>query len=188
MRQILIILLVVILSSYPLHSNARKHNRNRAISEEYCNIRQNNVRRKMKECSDFIQNCQHVMGTTGIGLNITYAEKQQVMGEYSEKTCPEMTEKYLVEHENVNGARSISPYDIVLDYDPMRFPKKIFQYRCLCKGCIDIKTRRENLSLVSKEVTADINVYYYNGTIARYTVVTGCTCVMPIMIERTAKK
>nr|XP_039270092.1 interleukin-17F-like [Styela clava] len=93
------------------------------------------------------------------------------------KRCPKFSEQYLRRTKKVKD-RSISPWKYIKNTDNKRIPKILMEARCLCNGCINIETTKEdNVNLVSIPTKTKITVMK-KGKLTRKIINTGCTCVI----------
>ncbi|XP_077966475.1 interleukin-17F-like [Styela clava] len=102
--------------------------------------------------------------------------------------CPTMTPQYLRENNLMDGRRSLSPYAEKPNWDPNRYPQFFIQRHCLCNGCIDPVTRKENLSLQSVPLETRMEFFYKKDkflntftTKKKLSIYIGCTCAYPII-------
>ncbi|KAE8608857.1 hypothetical protein XENTR_v10011634 [Xenopus tropicalis] len=87
------------------------------------------------------------------------------------------------------GQRSISPWSYRIDFDENRYPQKLAFAQCLCKGCINAETGKDDASLnsVSVEQTMLVlrktrcseNSSRYMFELDYIKVPVACTCVIP---------
>ncbi|XP_015265081.1 PREDICTED: interleukin-17C [Gekko japonicus] len=95
-----------------------------------------------------------------------------------------------VPHSSVHE-RSISPWSHEVNEDENRYPRRLAFAYCLCRGCIDVKTGRETISLNSVPVFQEMMVLRrkpcpHNTGATSFTlevdyikVPVACTCVLP---------
>nr|NP_001123347.1 interleukin 17-1 precursor [Ciona intestinalis]BAD22760.1 Interleukin 17-1 [Ciona intestinalis] len=106
----------------------------------------------------------------------------------SQSTCPVLSDEYLLTHTR-QEERSLSPYVIEDDIDRLRIPMVLPRARCLCDGCIDMSSRRENFSFASVPLKQSFTVRKRNTengpleTVTQ-TITVGCTCVVPRRISQ----
>ncbi|XP_061450044.1 interleukin-17C [Rhineura floridana] len=106
---------------------------------------------------------------------------------HHEHGCPNLKSQGTLNRE-VNE-RSISPWRFRIDEDEDRYPRKLAFAECLCKGCIDIKSGDETISVNSVQVFQNMMVLrrkpcQHDGAVGftyevKYIdVPVACTCVL----------
>nr|XP_039257701.1 interleukin-17C-like [Styela clava] len=73
--------------------------------------------------------------------------------------------------------RSTSPWEMYITQDANRKPMRMIQARCLCSGCIDVRTNTEDRTNVFSEALVLSVPVLKNGKMMTEEVAIGCTCV-----------
>ncbi|XP_039267381.1 uncharacterized protein LOC120342569 [Styela clava] len=87
--------------------------------------------------------------------------------------CPDYSHQtpYVQPHD-----RSLSPWKMMPDFDVQRYPQWIPVARCMCKGCIDQRSGKENKAFVSKEIKVKVRFLRMNSTHSSFRQCTDSTC------------
>nr|XP_039270229.1 uncharacterized protein LOC120344951 [Styela clava] len=119
-------------------------------------------------------------------LNITEDNSNQSEGGISRpkrsagsNECPVFNEEYL-KNNKAWKQRSISPWTFFITYKANRVPQRMVDTRCLCDGCIDIRTLTEDVdNLISVRLPLTVPVTK-NSKLTTEEVHLGCTCAVAI--------
>ncbi|OCT58600.1 interleukin-17C [Xenopus laevis] len=108
-----------------------------------------------------------------------------------ENGCPNLKTSTPIGHGGSDplSHRSISPWSYRIDYDENRYPQKLAFAQCLCKGCINVDTGKDDSSLNSVSVEQTMLVLRkkkcpssstsYMFELEYIKVPVACTCVIP---------
>ncbi|XP_039260030.2 interleukin-17C-like [Styela clava] len=120
-----------------------------------------------------------VIDMSDVGDNKHLRQKRSARG----SKCPTFNTDYTTRNRKKVNQLSISPWKYVLTYDKNRLPRRLLNATCLCDGCINIRTLREDQSVISKELYFEILIMK-NNKLTKQRVNNGCFCSLPLLIEK----